>query len=60
MLVLSTFLVMLLAGHEPWSGPVIWGFTRSHGLHITDVPLIVLWAIGMLGAAVLWPPKTPD
>ncbi|MCY7402565.1 MAG: hypothetical protein LH477_16710 [Nocardioides sp.] len=53
-LVVSTFLVMLLADTNPTTAGPVWPLTNSHGLHLSDLPLLALWAIAMAGAAYLW------
>jgi predicted anti-sigma-YlaC factor YlaD len=53
-LVQSTLTLMLVAGQESWGGPVILGISHSHGLHVTDIPLVALWMIGMLCCGALW------
>ena len=32
-------LVMLLKDSWPWSGPVLFTFAASHGVHATDIPI---------------------
>lgn len=55
-LVLTLFLVLVLGGAQSWSGPVLWTFGSSHGVHEGDLPVIVLWLVGMVGAVALWSP----
>lgn len=44
----------LLAGHGPWAGRELVGFTGSHGLNVGDVPVIVTWLVGMACCWRLW------
>lgn len=53
-LVVTTFLVMLLAGATSTTGGPVVAITATHGLHLSDLPLLALWAIAMAGAAYLW------
>lgn len=54
--VLSAALVGLtplaVAGHHPWSGPVLWTVRRSHGVHVSDLATMLL-AVALLAAVWL-------
>ncbi|WP_341927819.1 hypothetical protein [Nocardioides psychrotolerans] len=52
-LVLSVLTVLLIAGHGPWAGRTIFEINNRHGLNSGDVPVLVLWAVGMLGCGFL-------
>ena len=38
--VLTLLTLLLLAGHGPWAGPVIWAVSPYHGLNVGDLPVI--------------------
>lgn len=44
----------LVAGHHPWEGPELVEFTETHGLHIGDLPILVVSVIGIGGGWWLW------
>ncbi len=44
----------LLAGHGPWAGRELVGFTGSHGLNVGDLPVIATWLVGMACCWRLW------
>ena len=48
---LSAMTTLLLAGHGPWSGHLLWQITADHGLNTGDVPVLLCWLLGT--AAVL-------
>ncbi len=52
-LVLSVLTALLIAGHGPWAGQTLVEFTSRHGLNTGDVPVLVLWIVGMLGCGYL-------
>lgn len=63
--------VLLLAGVQSlltaaWvlrandDGPVVLVLTTEHGLHSSDVPVVVLWVVVMLGCAWVWWNSPPD
>lgn len=50
-LTILTVMVLLL---PPWqSGRVLFDI-RGHGLHMYDVPALMVWAMGTLACAVAW------
>lgn len=55
-----TSLLLVAAGlrwvydSNPWSGPVVIYFTRSHGVHLNDWLTIVLWYASILVARPQW------
>lgn len=51
--VLTTLMVLLIAGHGPWAGEVIWEVSSTHGLNSGDLPVLGLWLLGMGAAALL-------
>jgi len=53
-IVQSAFLALLLAGHEPWAGPILFSVTARHGVHVADIPLVALWLVGLVAAATSW------
>ena len=52
-LVLSVLTLLLIAGHGPWAGSTLVAFDDSHGLNTGDVPVLVLWVVGMAGCGYL-------
>lgn len=52
-LVLSLLTLLLLAGHGPWAGRTLIELGGRHGLNTGDVPVLTLWAVGMLGCGYL-------
>jgi hypothetical protein len=59
---LSVFAVMLLAGHNRWSGTPVLQLTRDHGVNTGDVFVVACWAAGMIAVwrlAVRCPDRPP-
>lgn len=52
-LVISLLTLLLLAGHGPWAGHTIVDFGGLHGLNTGDIPVLLLWAVGMAGCGYL-------
>lgn len=50
---LTVLTLLLLAGHGPWAGDIIWTYNESHGLHRGDVPVLGAWAVGAVCCALL-------
>lgn len=50
---LTLLTVLLLAGHGPWAGRPLLTLSSDHGLNTGDVPVLVLWALGLLGCGWL-------
>ena len=50
---MTGLMVLLIAGHGPWSGTVIWVISPTHGLNSGDLPVLGLWAVGMVATAML-------
>ena len=46
---LSILALMLLLGTNPWAGPRLLPVVPHHGLHVGDVPVLLVWAGGLLG-----------
>ena len=44
--ILTVLTLLLIAGHGPWAGHVIWELDEAHGLNSGDVPVLVLWVLG--------------
>ena len=42
-LVVSILALLLVAGHGPWTGRVLFTVSDSHGMHSGDVPVVLLW-----------------
>lgn len=53
MAALTALMGLLIAGHGPWAGEVIWAVSPQHGLNRGDLPVIGFWAVGMVGALAL-------
>lgn len=50
----STLLMLLLiAGHGPWSGATIWDVTENHGINVGDLPVLGLWLVGLAACGLL-------
>jgi hypothetical protein len=47
-LILNVFVFLVLAGHSRWAGHVIVRLDANHGLNSGDVPVLILWAVGMV------------
>lgn len=52
-LVISVLTLLLLAGHGPWAGRTMVTFGKGHGLNTGDIPVLLLWALGMAGCGYL-------
>lgn len=51
---LSVLAFICLAGHErPGIGPTVLRITETHGLNRGDLPVLVVWALGLLGCLLL-------
>jgi hypothetical protein len=51
--VLGVLLFFALAGASRFDGPVLLGLTSNHGVHLVDLPLVLL---ALAGLVVLWLP----
>lgn len=51
---LSFFALTLMYGDGPGSGEVVWAPAAEHGVNTGDVPIIVLWAVGLVACGVLF------
>ena len=51
---LSLVTLMLLAGHGPWSGRVIWAVSGTHGLNSGDVVPLLAWLVGTVACVRLF------
>ena len=51
---LTAVLIALIGGHEPWSGPTLFGISSGHGVHLGDLPLVALWAAGLSWCVRRW------
>jgi hypothetical protein len=51
--VLTVLTLLLLAGHGPWAGRQLFAFNVYHGINSGDVPVLLLWLVGMGGCAYL-------
>lgn len=52
--VLTVLTSLLLAGHGPWAGPVVWELSPHHGLNRGDVPVVAVYLVGLGCCAWLW------
>lgn len=52
--VLTLLTVLLLAGHGPWAGPVVWELSTHHGLNRGDLPVLAAYGVGLGCCARLW------
>ena len=52
--VLTLLTLLLLAGHGPWAGPVVWELSSDHGLNRGDVPVVAAYLVGLACCASLW------
>lgn len=53
--VLSGFAVLLLTGQYVNEGPVLVRLTRTHGVHVGDLFILLGWAAALLGVVgLLW------
>ncbi len=53
MTALTSLMLLLIAGHGPWAGEPIWQVSDNHGINTGDIPVLVIWALGMLAAGLL-------
>ncbi|WP_182524750.1 hypothetical protein [Nocardioides dongkuii] len=53
MTALTSLMLLLIAGHGPWAGEPLWQVSDSHGINTGDIPVLVIWAAGMLAAGLL-------
>lgn len=51
--VLTGLMLLLIAGHGPWAGRVLWDISPNHGINSGDIPVFGLWTIGMVGLLLL-------
>ena len=58
-LVVSILALLLVAGHGPWTGRVLFTVSDSHGMHSGDVPVVLLWLAGMACSVALWRDDSP-
>lgn len=54
MAIMSGFTAILLVDRRPGMGPILVSLSDSHGIHTGDLPIAVLWAVGMVCGALLW------
>lgn len=52
-LALTGLTALLIAGHGPWAGSTLWTVGGTHGLNQGDLPVLGLWAVGMVGLVLL-------
>ena len=52
--VLTLLTLLLLAGHGPWAGSVIWALSSYHGLNMGDLPVLGAYVIGLGCCVWLW------
>ncbi|SDN44294.1 hypothetical protein SAMN05660642_04852 [Geodermatophilus siccatus] len=53
--VLSGFAVLLLTGQYLNEGPVLVRLTRTHGVHVGDLFVVLGWAVALLAVGgLLW------
>lgn len=50
---LTGLMMLLIAGHGPWAGDVIWSLGDGHGLNSGDLPVLGLWVVGMAATVLL-------
>lgn len=50
---LTGLMMLLIAGHGPWAGEVIFKVAPTHGINSGDLPVIGLWLVGMAGVVLL-------
>lgn len=53
-LALSTMAVAMIWGDGPGSGNVLIELSSTHGINRNDVPVIMVWLVGVSGTALLW------
>lgn len=46
--------LMLLAGHGPWAGRPLLGFSSNHGLNTGDVIPLAAWLVSAVCCVRLW------
>ncbi len=53
-LVSSILCVLLIAGHGPWSGQLLWEISLGHGLNTGDLPVLAVWGASLWMCWMLW------
>ena len=53
-LVPSVLCVLLIAGHGPWAGGLLWEVSIGHGLNTGDLPVLTLWGVSLWMCWLLW------
>ncbi len=53
-LLLSVIAAFGVAGHSRLSGPVLFSFTGSHGVHRDDLIVLAAWLAGIACCLRLW------
>lgn len=51
---LTVLMVLLVAGHEAWSGPKLFAVSSEHGVHLGDLPVLAVWAVGLYVCMRQW------
>ncbi|WP_127479630.1 hypothetical protein [Nocardioides pantholopis] len=51
--VMTMLMVLLVAGHGPWAGEVVWRLSPGRGVNAGDLPVFASWVVGMLACAGL-------
>ena len=54
-IVLTVLTVVAVVGHhDPLEGPVIFGLSETHGVHVGDLLVVAAWAVGVACCWRLW------
>ena len=51
---LSALALRAVAGHDAMAGRTLFSFSATHGIDVGDIPVMVIWLVGMLALAWLW------
>lgn len=58
-IVVTGLAATLLVGRRPGVGRILFSVSDTHGVHVGDIPVLVLWAIGLVCTALLWRDRSP-
>ncbi len=53
-LVCSLLAVLLVAGHGPWAGRLLWEVFPDHGINSGDLPVLAAWGASLWMCWLLW------
>lgn len=57
-LCLTALAARAVAGHDLWAGRTLVSLTASHGIDSGDIPVMVIWLVGMGCLVAAWVRRT--